>query len=110
MTKPEVVLEFLKHFCNADIDSVAALLTADLRFSGPFYQFDSRRAYIESLKSNPPERCGYKVRSLTEGDNEVSVFYDYEKGTQSVTIAQLCRFKDQKISEIVLVFDGRALV
>ena len=107
MTKREVVLEFLRCFCNGDIDALEPLLAEDLQFSGPFYCFESRDAYIKSLKDDPPKKFGYRLLSLAESGDDVCVFYDYEKSNQSITIAQLCRFKGRKIGEILLVFDGR---
>ena len=109
MNKREVVLEFLSCFCNGDIDALEPLLAEDLRFTGPFHRFDCRDAYIGSLKEDPPEKTGYRVLSLAESGDDVCVFYDYEKSDQSVTIAQLCKFKDRKIGEILLVFDGRGV-
>ena len=107
MTKREVVLDFLKCFCDADINGLKPLLAEDLQFSGPFHHFGSRFAYLQSLKDDPPEKCRYRLLSLTESGDDVCVFYDYEKSGNTMTVAQLCKFKDQTIGEIVLVFDGR---
>lgn len=107
MTNRQVAIEFLRCFCAGDLDGLASLLADDLQFNGPFHQFRSRAAYLDSLKKDPPEQCGYRVLSVTEGDDSVSVYYSYEKSDRSLTIAQLFRFKDQKICEILLVFDGR---
>ena len=110
MTKRDVVLEFLRFFCSADIDALEPLLSEDLRFSGPYHRFRSSDDYIRSLRNDPPEKCSYRLIGLAEAGNEVYVFYDYEKPDESVTIAQLCRFKDGKIGEILLVFDSRGAI
>jgi hypothetical protein len=110
MTKRDVVLEFLRCFCSADIEALEPLLSEDLCFSGPYHRFRSRDAYIRSLRNDPPEKCSYRLIGLAEAGNEVYVFYDYEKPDESVTIAQLCRFKDDKIGEILLVFDSRGAI
>ncbi len=109
MTNREVVLEFLRCFCGGDIDGLKPLLAEDLQFSGPYHHFGSRYAYIQSLKEDRPVKCGYRVLSLAESGDDVCVFYDYEKGDRSITVAQLCKFKGREIGEILLVFDGRGL-
>lgn len=103
----DVALQFLSSFCAGDVNALAPLLTEDLRFSGPFYQFNSSESYLEVLRDGPLEPSGYRLISVTDGENRVSVYYDYEKSDATITIAQLFTFRDQKISEILLVFDGR---
>jgi ketosteroid isomerase-like protein len=95
MTRRDTVLQFLKCFSDGDVDGLERLLTEDLRFSGPFYY--------------PPEPCRHRVLSLAESGDDVCVFYDYEKAGQSITVAQLCRFKGERIGEILLVFDSGSL-
>ena len=107
MNKREVAMEFLRCFCAGDVNGLASLLAKDLQFKGPFHQFSSSDAYLDSLKNDPPEKCGYRVLSVTESGDSVSIYYDYEKSDGAITIAQLFKFKNQKISEVLLVFDGR---
>ncbi len=107
MNNREIAMEFLRCFCAGDVAGLVPLFAEDLRFKGPYHQFFSSAAYLESLKSDPPEKSSYRVLSVSEGNDSVSVFWDYEKNDRTVTIAQLFRFRDQAISEILLVFDGR---
>ena len=107
MNNREVAMEFLRYFCAGDVDGLGSLLAEDLRFNGPLYQFSSRVAYLDSLRSDPLEQCSYRVLSVTESEDSVSIYYDYEKSNGTITIAQLFRFRDQKISELLLVFDTR---
>ena len=109
MNNREVALKFIRRFCAGDVDGLALLLAEDLRFKGPLPQFGSRDAYLDCLKNDPPRSCAYQVLSVTESGDSVSVFYEYEKGDGGVTIAQLFKFKDRGIAEILLVFDGRGL-
>ena len=109
MSRRDAVRKFLDRFCAGDIDGLEPLLAEDLQFSGPFYHFGSRYAYIQSLRDDPPEKCGHKILSLTERGDDVCVFYDYQKGGLSITVAQLCRFKGDVIGEILLVFDSGGL-
>lgn len=105
MNKREVALEFLKCFCSGDVEGMAPLLADDLQFRGPLFQFDSSDAYLQSLRDDPPEKCGCRVVSVTEGEGSVSIYYDYEKSGMPLAIAQLFRFRNDRISEILLVFD-----
>jgi hypothetical protein len=107
MDNQVVALKFLSCFCAGDINGLAPLLAEDLEFTGPFHRLRSRDEYLDILKNDPPEKCGFRVISISEDGDSVSVFYDYEKSDSSVTIAQLFKFRNQKISEILLVFDGR---
>jgi len=107
MTNRDIALEFLRCFCAGNVAGLAPLLASNLRLRGPLYRFDSRDSYLDSLKNDPPERCTYQVLSVTESEDSVSIYYDYEKRDRTLTIAQLFRFENQRISNILLVFDGR---
>jgi hypothetical protein len=109
MTNQEVVLAYIRRFCVGDIDGMEPLIAPDLRFDGTFHQYLSRAAYLDSLRNDPPEKCGYEVISLTEGGDNVAVFYNYKKPDRVIKIAQLFKIKNQKISEVLLVFDGRGI-
>ena len=106
MTNREVAMAYLKHFCAGDVDDLASLLADDLEFKGPFHQFSSSTAYLQSLRDDPLDRCSYRVLSVTEGDDRVSVYYDYQKPKGDLTVAQLFSFTDGKISKMLLVFDA----
>ena len=109
MNNREAALDFVKAFCAAEVDALAPLLADSLRFSGPFYQFNSAEAYLDVLRDGPLEPSSYRLISVTDGEDRVSVYYDYEKSDATTTIAQLFTFRDQKIIEILLVFDGRGI-
>lgn len=107
MSNREVAMEFLRCFCAGDLDGLAALLAEDLQFKGPFHHCSSSDAYLDTLKNDPPEQCSYRILSVTESGDRVSIFYDYEKRAGTITIAQSFTLRDHRISEILLVFDGR---
>ena len=107
MNNREAALQFVRSFCAGDVDALAPLLAEDLRFRGPLYQFRSAETYLNVLKSGPLEPSGHRLISVTENEDSVSVYYDYEKSDATITIAQLFIFRDRRISEILLVFDGR---
>lgn len=105
MTNREVALEFLRCFCAPDIDGLAPLLARDLKFTGTLYSYDSAADYLDGLRRDPPQSCGYRVLSITEGPDSVAVFYEYQKPGRAVTIAQFFRLRDAKIVEMRVVFD-----
>ena len=107
MTNREVVLEYLRCFCGGDVDGLEPLIAPGLSFKGTLNTYHSGTEYLDSLRSDPPNRCEYKVLSITENEDSIAVFYDYEKPDQVVRIAQLFKIRDQRIREVLLVFDGR---
>jgi hypothetical protein len=44
---------------------------------------------------------------VTESDKHVALFYDYQKPDRTMQIAQLFRIEDERISDILLIFDSR---
>lgn len=107
MTKRDVALAYVQAFCAGDLDRLETLFTPDLKFEGTFHTYRSRAAYMESLRSDPPERAGFDVRSVTEDEESVAIFYAYQKPDRTLTLAQLFKVKDRRICEVLLVFDGR---
>jgi hypothetical protein len=105
MSIREHALEFVRRFAAGDIDGLAALLTADLRLTGPNLQVTSSAAYLQALRRDPPAPGRATVLSVTDDDDTVAVFWEYEKPAGRLTIAQLFRFRDQHICEMQLVFD-----
>ena len=107
MNNQHLVIEFVKRFCAGDIDGLTPLSAAELQLKGPLYQFASRDDYLDALRKDPPDKSGYRLLSVTDSSESVSIFYEYVKTDGIITVAQLFRFKDQKISEMLLVFDSR---
>lgn len=104
----ETAILFIGRFCAGDVTGLEPLLCEELQFRGPLHEFDSREAYLSVLCADPPERCDFQLLSVTQAEECVAVFYEYQKPDGSLTIAQLFRFRDARISEITLVFDGRS--
>ncbi len=107
MTNREQALEFVQRFAAGDIEGLEPLLAEDLHLAGPYLQVESRAAYVDALRREPPEPSSVRVLSVTDNGDTVVIFYEYEKRDNALTVAQLFRFTDQRISEIRLVFDGR---
>lgn len=112
MTNRELALKFLEFFCAADIDGLGPLLSSDLTFRGPFHTFYSSDDYLNSLKKDPPEISRHKILSITEDDNSgtVAIFYEYQKSDSTIQIAQLFAISDQRITNILLIFDSLGFV
>lgn len=107
MTKRDIAMEYLRCFCDGDIDGLALLLAPDLKFMGPLHIFTSSEQYLDSLRAEPPEKSRYEILSITENDDSIVVFYVYFKLKQVMVIAQLFNISNGKIDEILLVFDTR---
>ena len=107
MSNRDIALEYIKSFCDANINALESLFTADLQFKGPFHTFKSSKDYLESLRNDPPDKCRYNILSITENRESVVLFYEYQKPDCTILIAQLFKIDNQKIKEIVLVFDTR---
>ena len=107
MTNRDIALEYLRCFCAGDIDGLERLLAADLTFRGTFHAFGSAAEYLDSLRNDPPESCEYRVLSITESEDSVAVFYEYQKLDRSITISQWFKICENRIQDVVLVFDGR---
>ncbi len=108
MGQREISIEFLNYFCRGDIESLNTLLTEDFQLKGPFYQFNSRHAYLSHLAQDPPQESDFKILKIFEEGNEVGLFYEFSKPQCSTVIAQLYKFRGHQIAEILLIFDSRA--
>jgi hypothetical protein len=109
MNNQEIALEYLRCFCVGDVTGLEPLLAPDLIFRGTFHSFGSAEEYLASLRSDPPEKCQYKIMSITENPDSVALFYEYQKPGGVMKIAQLFKMSRDQISEILLVLDGRAI-
>jgi hypothetical protein len=103
----DLAIQYLEAFCAGDVNGMEPLLADDLNFRGPFHTFRSASEYMDSLRSDPPEKGGFKILSITEGENATAVFYEYHKPDRVMLIAQLFTLEHQKIRDILLIFDGR---
>ena len=105
MTNREIAIQLLENFCAGRIEELTKLLAENLKFRGPLYQFDHRDAYLVCLRANVPEPSGLKILSVTDDEDFVCIFYEYQKPADHIIIAQLFRIQAQQIIEIQPVFD-----
>ena len=106
MSHRAVALEFIQTFAAGDVASLERLLADDLQFTGPYLTATSKTEYLAILKSDPPVSAEVRILSVTEDGDDVAVFYEYEKPDETLTIAQLFRFRGSEIAETRLVFDS----
>ena len=100
----DIACSFLDAFCRGDIEGIEALLAGTCRVQGPLSTWDNRDLYIAALRKDPPAKCRHRVLSVTESEDEVSVYYELKRPGETVTIAQLFRLRDQLIVGMLLVF------
>jgi hypothetical protein len=92
-------------FTGKNPEELSQIFSDDFSFSGPFYQFDSAKDYINSLKTGPPEDCEYKIIQSYEDDISACLIYDFSKPGVNTPMAQIFEINNGKISKILLVFD-----
>ncbi len=105
----DLALRYMKIFySDGNVDELFQLFANDFTFSGPLYKFDSREDYIKSLKSDPPigfVGLEYKIISSFENEFSACLVYQFTKPGISVPMAQIFNISNNKISNILLIFD-----
>ena len=76
-------------------------------FKGPFFKFNSAKDYIDSLLEAPPKDMSYKIIESFENENSACLIYSFTKGNVKSKMSQLFKVKDEKISEIILIFNTK---
>lgn len=109
MTPLDLALKYMEIFySNTDIETLGQILTADLSFEGPFFQFDCADDYLESVRDDPREGLAYELIRSFEDSSSACLVYQFSKPGISIPMAQLFEIEDGKISRIVLIFDTGA--
>ena len=88
-----------------DLDELYAIFGQEFRFDGPFYSFESASRYVESLKADPPVGCAYELCKAFEDGNVVNLIYDFIKDDIRTPMSQLFEIRDNRIVNILLIFD-----
>ncbi len=102
----DVALQYMGiFFSGQDLDRLYNILTDDVKFSGPFYQFESAQDYIESLQSDPPVECQYTLVQVFENGPFVNVIYQFSKPYVCAHMSQLFEVHNDKITKVLLIFD-----
>lgn len=93
-------------FESGSVEPLSNILSDDFTFTGPFYQFHSARAYIDALKSDPPESMSYRIIESYENENSACLIYEFIKPGISTLMSQIFTISNGKISDIKLIFDA----
>ncbi len=92
-------------FSGGDIEELGHIFSKDFTFSGPFYEFDSAEAYLDSLRSDPPENFCYELIRSFENESSACLVYQFSKTGISTPMAQMFEVSNGKICKILLIFD-----
>lgn len=104
MRHRERALEYVRCFAAGDVEGLGLVVAESLRFTGPYLRVDSKAAYLDALRDDPPEPCEVAILSVTAEEDRVVVFYELLKAGGKVTLAQWFRFGADGIHETRLVF------
>ena len=103
MTNRESAIAFVERFALGDVDRLAPLLADQFHLKGPLFEFDSKKAYLDSLAGDL-EHGHCEIRSVTDIGDQVIVMYEYLKHDSTITIAQTFTFRDGLIEGTLLAF------
>ena len=92
-------------FSGENLDRLRDLLGDNFHFKGPLFEFDSADAYVKSLKDSPPKNFNYKILHRYDAKDSVCFIYAFSKPGISTHMIQRFAFKNQKITDILLIFD-----
>ena len=92
------------------LDSLMSLFSQDFSFKGPYWEYNTAKEYIESLKSDPPCELAYKIINAYENDTSACLLYQFLKPGISTPMAQMFGVNNGKIARILLVFDTAAFI
>ena len=103
----DLAMQYLDIFFNEkDPRQLKEILDEDFNLVGPFHRFSSADEYIESLIKDPPRAMNYKLLHQFSSQDEVCLIYQFTKGDIKTRIAQYFSTKNQRIAEIILIFDS----
>lgn len=105
----EIVERYHSAFGHRDPAAARSLLADDLRFEGPFDQFDSADEYMQSLARLAPIVTGTSVQKVVADGDDVVTIYDLHTNSPAGTsrIAEWTTVKGGKIAEMRIFFDAR---
>ena len=93
---------------TGDWEALRNILADDLKFSGPYFNFDSADEYVNSLRNDPPKDFEYQMIKNYEDISSACLVYQFSKPGISTSMSQTFWTNDGKITRILLVFDTGA--
>ncbi len=109
MTPRELAEAYLDRFCAGDVDGLAALLTDDFSFTGPFFHCDEAAVYLEALRRSPAVDSAVEVLHAFEEGDRICLIYRFSKPGVSTLMSQLFEVRDGQVASSLLIFDPTAL-
>ncbi|MBT5951370.1 MAG: nuclear transport factor 2 family protein [Betaproteobacteria bacterium] len=109
MAKPtELAQKYMDAFFGQEpLESMEKIFAENLIFEGPFQRTTSAKAYLESLRKNPPTNVSFETEEVFENENSVYFIYQFSKPGVKTRMVQTFEVNDEKISKIKLVFDTK---
>ena len=106
MSSRDSVMKYMEIFYSGqELERLHDVLADDLEFRGPMFRFDSSRDYVDSLLSDPPVGCSFQLLYSFEQGDWVNLIYKFSKGDISTNMSQLFKIRDNRITDITLIFD-----
>ena len=107
MTPLELAQSYMEIFYSGkNLDRLYGIFAESLHFQGPFYQFESARAYVERLQADPPVGCTHEPLHTVQEEDKVNLIYLFRKGSLATPMSQLFECEQGRIKKILLVFDS----
>lgn len=93
---------------GGDLTALLGICAPDLRFAGPFAQYDSAQAYVADLRADPPDGFGWSPLHAWEDRTSACLVYQFSKKDISTPMAQIFETNGHQITAIRLIFDTQA--
>ena len=71
MSPGDAALKFIRCFAAGDLDGLGSVLAERVQFTGPYLSVDSKAAYLDALRVDPPGECALVILSVTAEEEEV---------------------------------------
>ena len=95
-------------FKSIDFVQLRYILEDDLRFKGPFFEFNSADDYVNSLRVDPPVGFDYQIIRTYADKTSACLVYKFSKPGVTTIMVQIFETENEKIKSILLVFDRAA--
>ena len=82
------------------------ILAEDVRFEGPFFEFDTADDYIAAMEKYPPKDFQYDLVHSYEDQNSACLIYHFTKPGVKTPMMQFFEVDNQRITRILLIFDS----
>lgn len=92
-------------FSGERLGRLGDLLEEPFRFRGPLFSFSSVTEYVQSLRNDPPVDWDYSIIKAMQSGTSACLIYEFKKPGVVTPMVQLFETRQQKICDILLVFD-----